>query len=107
MPSGWLDEPAKTVARVGAHKQARLLLAEAFDQSLGGHLRDKADQMLAAARDATPIAIAAHFHETPLLYPPDAMERDLTDLVFETHKAILLLLEDALGELEAKRASSA
>jgi len=95
------------MARIGAHKQALLLLAEAFDHALGGHLRSKAAQMLEAARDATPTAIAAHFHEAPLLYPPEAMERDFTDLVFETHNAILLLFEDALGELEAKRAPGA
>lgn len=39
------------------------------------------------------------------IYLPDTVECDLTDLVFETHRAILLLLEDALGELEAKKAS--
>jgi len=107
MPSAWLDERAKTITRVGAHRESLLWLAAAFDRTLQGDLNGKAEQMLAAARDATPTAIAARFYEAPLVYLPDAMERDLTDLVFETHRAILLLLEDALGELEAKKAAGA
>jgi hypothetical protein len=105
MPSAWLDERAKALARAGAHRESLLWLAGAFDHALHGDLRGKAEQMLAAAREGTPTAIAAHFHETPLIYLPDAMERDLADLVFETHRAILLLLEEALGELEARKAS--
>jgi hypothetical protein len=50
-----------------------------------------------------PTAMAAHFYEAPLLHLPEEMERDLTDLVFETHEQALQRLEDALGELESKK----
>jgi hypothetical protein len=56
--------------------------------------------MFAAARDATPIAIAANFYEAPLVYTPEAMERDYADLVFETHDAALQLLQDTLEKIE-------
>lgn len=51
--------------------------------------------MFAAAHDGTPIALAANFYEAPLTYAPEAMESDYADLVFETHNAVLLLLQDA------------
>jgi hypothetical protein len=96
MPPGWLDERIKTQTRVAAQKQALLYLAETLDVIVGGDLRERAEQMFAAAREATPIAIATNFYEAPLIYTPEAMERDYVDLVFETHDAVLQLLQDAL-----------
>jgi hypothetical protein len=61
MPPGWLDERIKTQTRVAAQKQALLYLAETLDFSVSGDLRERTEQMFAAARDATPIAIAANF----------------------------------------------
>lgn len=103
MPTGWLDDRIKTQVRVSAHTRGLLFLAEAFDQVLGANLEGDIDQLLAKAREATPTAMAAHFYEVPLLYPPDEIERDLTNFVFEAHDQALRRLEDALGELESKK----
>lgn len=101
MPPGWLDKRIKTQTRVAAQQQALLYLAESLDLSLSGNLRERAEQMFAMARDATPIAIAANFYEAPLVYTQEAMESDYADLVFEPHDAVLQLLRDALEKIEA------
>jgi hypothetical protein len=76
---------------------------ETFDLILGGDLREKAEQMFAAAHDGTPTAPPTNFYEAPLIYAPKAMESDYADLVFETHNAVLLLLQDALEKVEANK----
>ncbi|HEV7401164.1 MAG TPA: hypothetical protein VGN84_12990 [Solirubrobacterales bacterium] len=108
MPSGWLDERARTIARSGAHKWALLLLAEAFDQALDGHLVGKAKQMLAAAHDATPTAIAAHFVEPAIGESMCAVRKAQkvsgTSLqMFRPREVLELIVEDAEPDPEKGR----
>jgi hypothetical protein len=101
VPPGWPDERAKMLARVGAQRQVLLHLAGALDLILGGDVRGQAEQRLSSAHDARPISLAAKFHEAPIVYTPDALEKDFAELVFEAHEDILQLLQDALEEAEA------
>lgn len=93
-PLELLDARTKTLARIFAHQRAFSLLASALDGADDGKLGQDIERLLTNAREARPIALEAHFHESPFVYPPDAMEKDYSDLVFETHSQILLLLED-------------
>jgi hypothetical protein len=102
VPLGWPDDRIKALVRVSAQERGFLYLAEKVDSVLDGDLGTGVQAMLTAARESMPMAIEVKFREAPLVYTPGAMERDYSELVFETHSEILLLLQEGLESVEAK-----
>lgn len=99
-PPGWPDDVVKMVTRVGAQRQCLLFLAETFDALGGEGIKNKVDGWLTSGREAMPTALAVKYHEAPLIYLPDAMEHEFSELIFEDHDRALLFLRDQLDRLQ-------
>lgn len=105
-PPGWPDLTTKMVSRVGPHRWAIEFLAERVDDMGGGALKDEIHGDLNQGRARMPIKLESQFHETPLVVPPEAIERDFYELIFNPQQEALLKIDSAVDELERRHPSS-
>ena len=50
-----------------------------------------------------PFALEGQFHEVPMVVPPEAIERDTWELLFNAHQEAILTVDNALDRLEGRR----
>jgi hypothetical protein len=99
-PPGWPDPATRMITRVGPQRWAIEFLAEQVADMAGGDLKEEIHRNLDQGRARMPFRLEGQLQQTPLVVPPDALERDFYELIFNPHQEALLKIDLAVDSLE-------